>query len=180
MIAANLDVPWNQVSHRCVCTAEHYVFSSSLQIVIDDLERAGTVPSRNGLCVLSHTFPIGQVGVDNGQRGAVESHAAFTTFYCVAVDEAPIKNEVVRKVTQISLIANAEPYESVNVNSICGRELYRDEAEVVSAGGCLQRRTARWTDNPRHQVARRRSDSCACRGQARVRRRRTHDNISRT
>jgi hypothetical protein len=83
---------------------------------------------------LSHTFPIGQVRVDDGQRGAVESHAALSSILGIAVDEAAIKNEVVRKVTEISLIANAEPYEGVDVSSIARRELYRDEAEVVSAG----------------------------------------------
>src|SRR5262245_27600006 len=107
MIAANLDVRWNQVCDLCVCTAEHYVLSSCLQVVIDDLERAGTVPSRNCLCVLSLAFPIRQVRVDDGQRGAVESDAALSSRLGIAVNEAAIENEVMRKVTQTRLIAHA-------------------------------------------------------------------------
>src|SRR6266508_2882599 len=76
VVVAELDVGRDQVLDSGVRAAEDEVLARAFEVVVDDLEGAGAVPTGDGLRVRAELMTLGDVRVDDGGRGAVERDAS--------------------------------------------------------------------------------------------------------
>src|SRR5262249_54547395 len=76
LVVAELDVGRDQALDWGVRAAEDEVLPRAFQVVVDDLEGAGAVPTGDGLRVRAGLVTFGDVRIDDGGRGAVERDAS--------------------------------------------------------------------------------------------------------
>ena len=78
-------------------STEHDVFACRLQIVIDDLERSGAVPSGYGLRIEADAVTAGYVGVNYRRVSAVKRDAARDVSRRIAMNITSVDDEIVRR-----------------------------------------------------------------------------------
>src|SRR5262245_41721427 len=76
VVTTELDVRRHEVVDRRIGAAEDEILAGALEIVVDDLERAGPIPAADGLGIGALLVAIRDVRVNHGGRGAVERYAA--------------------------------------------------------------------------------------------------------
>ena len=72
VVSANLDIRRHEVDNRWKRTAKHDVLAGGGEIVVHDLERAGSVPPADRLGINANPMDIRNVCVDDGGIGAVD------------------------------------------------------------------------------------------------------------
>ena len=86
---------------------EHEVLARRFEIIVLDAKRAGAVPSADRLRVLSNGFDVGDIGIEDVRRGAVQGDPALLPQRRIAVDVAPIDDQIVRHTREVLLCAAA-------------------------------------------------------------------------
>src|SRR5688572_32132833 len=89
-IASNLDVRWREVCNDCIRSTKHHILASSLQVVVGNLERARTIPSRNRLSVVFDILPIRQVGIDHCLVATLKGNTPLAAGVWITVDVAAV------------------------------------------------------------------------------------------
>src|SRR5439155_14643882 len=137
VITTDLDVRRHEVGDRRVAAAEHDILAGRLQIVVDDLEGPWATPAHDGLGVLRLVLEVGEVGIDDGERFAVECDAAHGGLTGISVDIAPVDDQVGGQHLVAGLAPVAEFDEGVDQRAGQGFDLDADEPKMVSLRGRL-------------------------------------------
>ena len=140
MITADLDVGRDETLDGGIRAAEQEVLASALQVVVDDLERPGAVPARNGLGVRRHLVSIRDVRVDDGGGGTVQRDAAPEIYVRGPMDVHPIEDEIVRHVGQRGRAVAEQDELVVQDDPVAHGELDADEPVVMRPGRGGERR----------------------------------------
>src|ERR1051326_1749892 len=170
VVAAHDDVRGHD-AHARGRAAEEDALRRRLDVVVDDLERAGAGPAADGLALVALAFEVCEVAVEDAYGAAVGGDAAALAFRRVAVKVAAVELDVVRQFFGRVLLAASEQDDVAF--AVRGRaELDADEAVVVRARRGLDGRSARHVgDNLRqHGGVARRVEPLSRGGQLRVRR----------
>src|SRR5207253_8699101 len=77
-------------------STDHHVLRGALEVVIHDLEGAGTVPARDRLRGTVDRMKVGQPGIDDGGPGAIQADPPPDVPGRGAVDVAAVKDNVRR------------------------------------------------------------------------------------
>ena len=135
VVAADLDVGGHQVRDRRILPAEHDVLPARLQVVVHDLEGPRAVRAHDRLGIPIRELEVRQVRVDHGCGRRVHENAADASPGRVAVDVAPVEDDVVRDRRRVRL-ARAQLDQAVEADHRAGdgSDLDPDEAEVMRAG----------------------------------------------
>src|SRR4026209_2078213 len=96
MITPNLDVRRHEVWNLRIGAAEHYVFSRTFYVVVDDVIRPGTVPSAYCLRVCGDSMDVGDVRVDYRGFSAVQADSPLKLLRCEAVNPQTIEDQMMR------------------------------------------------------------------------------------
>src|SRR2546425_10312032 len=97
VVAADLNVGGHEADDGRRGSSEHDVFPRPLQMVVDDLERPGTVPPGDRLRVGAHLLEIGKPGVDDRRGSGVEGDSPPGAFLRVSVQVATVEDEMLRQ-----------------------------------------------------------------------------------
>src|SRR5690606_36652184 len=97
MISPHLDVGWHQLGNTGLCAAKHHIFTSSLQIVVDNRKGARTVPASDGLRIRANFLEVGKVRIDYGRMSGIQSHSPASSQHRIPVDVTPVEYEMMRK-----------------------------------------------------------------------------------
>ena len=116
VVVPHFDVRGYEVLDVRVGPAEHHVLTCAFEVVVHDLEGPRSVPSADGLRVLSFAFAIADVAIDHRRARTVECDAAFGAQRRVPVDVEPIEDDVMRQIGQgvLSTIARADQIEGIS------------------------------------------------------------------
>src|SRR5262245_13849620 len=131
MVATELDVGGNEVAYFRIGAAKHDVLSGAFQIVVDDLERAGSVPSADGLRIGADFVALGYPGIDDCSARAVERDAPPHAGGGISMDITTIDYYVVRQFRHIAFIALAQPDQICDMNAGRRRELESRQPKVI-------------------------------------------------
>src|SRR5207302_2032139 len=127
VVAPDLDVGRHEVLDVRVLPAEIEALSGGFDVIVDILDGARAVPVLDRLGVPDGgRFEIREIRVDHGGPGGPHVDADAAAHGRVAVDIAPIEDEVVRVAPQ--------PDQRHEERAGGGADLYSDEPEVVRAG----------------------------------------------
>src|SRR5262249_53257122 len=100
VIATDLDVRRHEVWNGRIGAAKENVFSSSFQIIVDDVEWTRAVPAAEGLRVVTDAVNLVNVRVTDGDLAAVQTHATLHVLRIEAMNPTAIDHQVVRHVSR--------------------------------------------------------------------------------
>src|SRR5262245_4188004 len=157
-IQAELYVGGDDVRNRRRGPAKHTVLARALQVVVDDLERPRPVPTADGLRVGADLVDVGDVRIDYRRAGGIDHYAPPDIAGGVSVNIAAVEDQVVRRLSQRSLIA-AERDDVTVVRSRRHAEFDSDEPVVMSGPVRIQHRFSIRSNQFGHKRAIGRSDA---------------------
>src|SRR5262245_30618578 len=150
-IQAELYVGGDHVRNRRRGPAKHNVIARALQVVVDDLARPRPVPTADGVRVGADLVDVGDVRINYRRAGGIDQDAAPDIAAGVAVNKAAVDDQVVRRLSQRSLIAAERDNVEDDVNVRSHAEFDSDEPVVVRSVDGPQRRFGIGADDLGHQ-----------------------------
>src|SRR5262245_30442458 len=147
VVATELDVRRHEIGDARVGAAEDEILSGALEIVVDDLERAGAIPAADGLGLRPLIVAVGDVRVNLGGRGAVERDAAPQRGRRAAVDIEPVQDQVTRHLGQRRCVITELDQTGGSPDAGRHGEFQPDKTEVMRAVEGFHRRLAVWSDD---------------------------------
>jgi hypothetical protein len=114
MISPNLDISGHEVWNLRVGASEHQIYARSLHIVVDDVERSGSIPAANCLRLGTDLMYVGDIRVNEGGFSTVENNSALNLLCFKSVNPQTIQYQMMRHARKISLITTAKPDEIVD------------------------------------------------------------------
>ena len=163
VVAPDLDVRGHEVRDGRTGASEQKILGRPLQVVVDELGGAGTVPHRDGLRVAAFRVEVGEVGVDDRGGRAVGGETPHHVAGRGAMNVTAVERDVVGQlVERRRRNANGIVPEQNEVRVVAepagpgGSDLDADEPVVVRAELGGEGRHGIGTDDRRHERGMRR------------------------
>jgi hypothetical protein len=113
VVLSELDIRRNEAWNRWIRAPEQHIFPRSFEIVVDDPERSGAVPSSNSLSVETKAVTVGYVGIKNIGGRAIECYSARNICRSMTVNIATVEYQVMRQQRCVSFRAFPQPDDSI-------------------------------------------------------------------
>src|SRR5262249_41210282 len=139
----------NQVLYAGVRAAEHDVLPGAFEIIVDDFERARSIPTANGLRIGADLVDFGDIGIDDSGRSAIDVNPASRVFSGVTMNITAVDDQVIRNLREGALI-RAEVHDFINIRAAFDPNFQPEETEMMRARSGADRRVRIWAQDLWH------------------------------